>query len=82
LPFLASSGWGILVADEDAVRIECTGGRLNVHSLTIDGLPWEPTDVSSVTLEAGEALIVRPSETTLRESDLRGDGGDMVKMTW
>jgi hypothetical protein len=71
LPFLASSGWGVLVAEEDEVRIECAGGHLNVQSLTILDLPWEPTDVSAVKIAAGEALIVRPSETELRVIDQR-----------
>jgi hypothetical protein len=62
LPFLASSGWGLLVAEEDEVRIDCTGGRLNVQSLTIEGLPWEPADVLAGTIEAGNALIVRRSK--------------------
>jgi hypothetical protein len=71
LPFLASSGWGVLFAEEDEVRIECTGGHLNVQSLTILDLPWEPTDVSAVKIAAGEALIVRPSDTELRVIDHR-----------
>jgi hypothetical protein len=68
---MASSGWGVLAADEGEVRIECTGGHLDVQSLTILGLPWEPTDVSAVRIAAGEALIVRRSDTELRELDRR-----------
>jgi non-lysosomal glucosylceramidase len=71
LPFLASSGWGILVAEEDEVRIECTGGHLDMSSLTILELPWEPAAISATRLVAGEALIVRRSDTEHRAIDSR-----------
>ncbi|MDX6426305.1 MAG: hypothetical protein QOD52_1710, partial [Gaiellaceae bacterium] len=71
LPFMASSGWGILVAEEDEIRIECTGGHLDVQSLTILGIPWEPTEIAAIRIEAGEALVVRGSGTELRNSDRR-----------
>jgi uncharacterized protein (DUF608 family) len=74
LPFMASSGWGVLVAEEDEIRIECTGGRLDVQSLTINGLPWEPPEISAVRIEAGAALVLRRSDIELRESDRRVTG--------
>jgi hypothetical protein len=42
LPFLTSSGWGLLVADEDEVRLDCTGGRVVLRSLTMLDTPWDP----------------------------------------
>jgi non-lysosomal glucosylceramidase len=71
LPFLASSGWGLLVKEEDEVRIECTGGHLNMRSLRIHGLPWELTEISVATIAAGEALTIRRSDTALPEIERR-----------
>jgi uncharacterized protein (DUF608 family) len=51
LPFLSSQGWGLLVADEDEIRVECTGGRLDLALLTIVDVP------GGVELEADGAVV-------------------------
>jgi uncharacterized protein (DUF608 family) len=63
LPFLAGKGFGLLVEDEDELRLECRGGRLEVRMLTIDGAPWQDEPVVRTfeppcELTPGQALTV------------------------
>jgi non-lysosomal glucosylceramidase len=37
VPFLARSGWGLWSLEADELVMACTGGRLDVHRLTIVG---------------------------------------------
>lgn len=37
VPFLASSGWGLWSQEGDQLVIACTGGRLDLHRLTVVG---------------------------------------------
>jgi hypothetical protein len=37
VPFLASSGWGLCSQEGDELVIACTGGRLDLHRLTVTG---------------------------------------------
>ena len=56
VPFLASEGFGLLVAGDEDLTLVCKGGRIPLRSLTIDGEEqlFEPLRV----LGAGESLIV------------------------
>src|SRR5262249_22913526 len=37
VPFIASSGWGLWSQEGDQLVIACTGGRLDLHRLTVAG---------------------------------------------
>jgi hypothetical protein len=41
VPFLASSGWGLWSERGDELVLACTGGRLDLHRLTVAGDPAE-----------------------------------------
>lgn len=92
LPFLASQGWGLVTKDEEDVRLECTGGRLVLSSLTILGTPWEPgeididTDGATAFVVDGAAVCHFPTAVTIvsgeslsiRPLDPQRETGDRV----
>ena len=81
LPFLASEGFGLLAADGDAIRLECTGGGLTLRELTVRDVPWgtgrpvvtvrhdadrvEPT--SDIDLSAGSLRCVFPTPVVIEQ---------------
>ena len=77
LPFLASTGWGLLVVEGDDVRLECTGGHLNVSSFTLHDTPGEPDGAlvcrfpQAMTIAAGESVSMRPVGRELDEAGRR-----------
>ena len=79
LPFLASRGWGLLVADGDEVRIECTGGRLDVGSLTLLGTPWEPGEIQ-LDVEGATAAVVDGAVVCLLPTRVTIVAGESLSM--
>jgi hypothetical protein len=77
LPFLASRGWGLLVADGDEVRLECTGGRLDLSSLRILGTPWGPGEID---VAGADASVVDGSLLCCWSTPVTIDTGESLSM--
>jgi non-lysosomal glucosylceramidase len=62
VPFLASSGWGLWSQEGDELVMTCTGGRLDLHRLSVVGGLDEAADECPAEYEAsvdGTAVSVR-----------------------
>ena len=68
VPFLASSGWGLWSQKGDELVMACTGGRLDVHRLTVVGRATEyvaSVDGTAVPTRCTTAGIEFPDGITL-----------------